>query len=75
VSNIPPPKKSIQELNLEDSDEITLYLELIRIIERDIDGIQAQDTKNGWTSWAIAAAIGAALLALFGETRKLTSFQ
>jgi len=74
VSNPPPPTKSIQELNLEDSDEITLYLELIRIIERDIDDIQAGDTRNGWTSWAMAAGVGAGVLALFSETRKLALF-
>lgn len=74
MSNPPASRKSIQDLNLEDSDEITLYLELIRIIERDIDDIQARDTRNGWTSWAIAAGVGAALLALFAETRKLGLF-
>ena len=74
MNNLPPPKKPIRELHLENSDEITLYLELIRIIERDTDDIQARDARNGWSSWAIAAGIGAALLAFFGETRKLNSF-
>lgn len=69
-----PPRRSIQELGLEDSDELSLYLELIRIVEKDIDEIKAGDTRSGWTSWAIMGGIAAALLLLFGETRKLQSF-
>src|SRR6266446_7477625 len=69
-----PPRRSIQELGLDDSEELELYLELIRIIEKDIDEIKAGDTRNGWTSWAIIGAIAAVLLLLFGETRKLQSF-
>jgi hypothetical protein len=53
---------------------LSVYLELIRIIERDIDEIVAGDTRNGWTSWGIAAGIAAALMLLFSETRKLASF-
>src|ERR1700693_4935262 len=69
-----PPRRSIQELGLEDSDELSLYLDLIRIIEKDIDEIKAGDTRSGWTSWAMLGGIAAALLLLFGETRKLQSF-
>jgi hypothetical protein len=69
-----PPRQTIKDLGLEESQEVSLYLELIRIIERDIDEIKAGNTRNGWTSWAIVGGIAAALSILFGETRKLTSF-
>lgn len=69
-----PPRPSIQDLDLDEREEVQLYLELIRIIERDIDDIKAGDTKSGWTSWAIIGGIAAALLLLFGETRKLQIF-
>jgi hypothetical protein len=69
-----PPRRSIQELGLEDSEELSLYLELIRIIEKDIDEIKAGDTRSGWTSWAMLGGIVAGLLLLFGETRKLQNF-
>lgn len=39
------PRRSIQELGLGDSDELKVYLELIRIIERDIDEINAGATR------------------------------
>jgi hypothetical protein len=61
-------------LGLEDSEELSLYLELIRIIEKETDEIKAGDTRSGWTSWAMLGGIAAALLLLFGETRKLQSF-
>jgi SHS2 domain-containing protein len=69
-----PSRPSIQDLELNDSEEVQLYVELIRIIERDIDEIKAGDTKSGWTSWAIIGGIAGALLLLFGETRKLQTF-
>jgi len=69
-----PPRPSIQELNLENADEISLYLELIRLIEKDIDDLKANDTRSGWTSWAIVGGIAAALSVFFGETRKLQTF-
>ena len=68
------PHSSIKQLNLNEPEEIQLYLELIRIIEKDIDEIKSGDTKNGWTSWAIIGGIAGALLLLFGETRKLQAF-
>jgi hypothetical protein len=68
------PSQTIAELDLANSEEITLYLELIRIIEKDIDEIKEGNTRNGWTSWAILGGIAAVLLLFFGETRKLTSF-
>ncbi|HKG58724.1 MAG TPA: hypothetical protein VKB05_03015 [Pyrinomonadaceae bacterium] len=64
-----PPRQSIKNLALEEPQEVSLYLELIRIIERDIDEIKAGDTRNGWTSWAIIGGIAGALFLLFGETR------
>ncbi len=69
-----PPPRSIEELGLRESGEISLYLELIRVIEKDIDEIRAGDTRNGWTTWAIIAGIAGAGLLFLGETRKLTSF-
>lgn len=67
------PRSSIQELGLDDSEELKLYLELIRIIEKDIDELKASATRNGWTSWAMIGGIVGAVLLLFGETRKLQS--
>ena len=54
----------LQELGLEDSEELSIYLELIRIIEKDIDEIKAVDTRSGWTSWAMLGgiALGMSLL-------------
>src|ERR1041384_1859618 len=69
-----PPRPSIQELNLQNTEEISLYLELIRLIEKDIDDLKANDTRSGWTSWAIVGGIAAALSLFFGETRKLQIF-
>jgi hypothetical protein len=69
-----PPRQSIKDLALEEPQEVSLYLELIRIIERDIDEIKAGDATSGWTSWAIIGGIAGALFLLFGETSKLTAF-
>src|SRR5437899_3183080 len=68
------PRRSIQELGLDDSEELKLYLELIRIIEKDIDEITAGATRNGWTSWAMLCGVVGAILLLLGETRKLQTF-
>src|SRR5882672_6356054 len=70
----PPGRLSIQQLGLENGEELSLYLELIRIIEKDIEELKAGDARNGWTSWAIIGGIVATALLLFGETRKLQSF-
>lgn len=69
-----PPRRSIQDLGLNDSEELNLYLELIRIIEKDIDEIGASAARNGWTSWAMIGGIVGAFLLLLGETRKLQTF-
>ena len=69
-----PPRRPIQELGLDDSDELKLYLELIRIIEKDIDEIAVGAARNGWTSWAMIGGIVGAFLLLLGETRKLQTF-
>ncbi len=69
-----PPRRSIQELGLDDSEELKLYLELIRIIEKDIDEIAVSAARNGWTSWAMIGGIVGAFLLLLGETRKLQTF-
>lgn len=58
MNNLPNPS-SIQQLDLESSEEVQIYLELIRIIEKDIDEIKAGNTRNGWTSWAYWAALQA----------------
>jgi hypothetical protein len=68
------PRQTIKQLGLEDKELVRLYLELIRIIEKDIDELKAGDTKSGWTSWAIIGGILGALLLLLGETRRLLSF-
>jgi hypothetical protein len=70
----PLQRRSIKDLELSDTDEITLNLELIRIIEKDIDDIKAEQTRTGWTNWAVIGAMAAAILLFFGETRKLSSF-
>jgi hypothetical protein len=70
----PVPRPTIESLGLEDKEQVQLYIELIRIIEKDIDEIKAGDTRSGWTSWAIIGAIAAALSLFFGETRKLQMF-
>jgi len=72
--NTGSPRHSIQELGLNDSEELKLYLELTRIIEKDIDEIKAAAKKNGWTSWAMIGSIVGACLLFLGETRKLAAF-
>lgn len=72
MDSIPP--RSVEELGLDDSDELAIYLELIRIIEKDIDEERAGDARNGWTTWAIIGGLAGALLLFFGETRKLSTF-
>ena len=67
-------RQSIRELQLEDREEVSLYLELIRIIERDIDEVTARDTRTGWTTWAIMGGIVGAILLFLNEVRKLESF-
>jgi hypothetical protein len=69
--SVSPHRRSVQELGLENGDELKLYLELIRIIEKDIDDTKADNTRSGWTSWAIVGGIAAALSMLLSETRKL----
>jgi hypothetical protein len=69
-----PARPTIKDLNLEEATETSLYLELIRIIEKDIDAIKESNAKTGWTSWALVGAIAGAVLLLFGETRKLDTF-
>jgi hypothetical protein len=71
---IPPQRQTVEALGLEDKDLVQLYLELIRIIEKDIDELKAGAARSGWTSWAIIGGVVGALLLLFGETRKLQSF-
>ena len=71
---MPLSRQSIQELQLENREEVSLYLELIRIIERDIDEINAVDTRTGWTTWAIVGGIVGAILLFLTETRRLESF-
>jgi hypothetical protein len=61
----------ISDLELDTGDEITIHKELIRIVERDIDRIEAHDTKNGWTSWAVIVGLVYSLILMFGELRKL----
>jgi hypothetical protein len=70
----PPTPPSISALNLSASEEITLYKELIRILERDIDEIKVGHVKSGWTSWAIFGALVGAFSLLFGRLRGLNSF-
>jgi len=67
-------RSSIQELGLNDSEELRLYLELIRIVEKDIDEIKAATTRSGWTSWAMVGSVVGASLLFLGETRKLQVF-
>jgi hypothetical protein len=74
LMNSLPPRQTIEELGLEDKERIPLYLELIRIIEKDIDEIKAGDTRSGWTSWAMAGGIVGAFLLFFSATRQLQLF-
>ncbi len=68
------PRKNIEQLALKNRELVTLYIELIRLIERDIDQLKEGDTRSGWTSWAMIGGIVGALLLLFNETRVLNSF-
>jgi hypothetical protein len=61
----------IDEDELEPSDQIALYTELIRIIEKDIDDAQSRNSREGWNTWGILGAIVAAVFLLLGQTKDL----
>ncbi len=61
----------IDEDELEVSDQITLYTELIRILEKDIDDAQSKSSREGWNTWGILGAIAAATFVLLGQTKDL----
>ena len=62
----------IDENELKESDQIVLYKELIRILERDIDDAQSRNSREGWNTWGILGAIVGAALLLLGQTKDLT---
>lgn len=64
----------IDETLLDTTQQITLFNELIRIIEKDIDDERAKNSREGWTLWGILGAIAATGLLFFSETRNLTQF-
>ena len=64
----------IDESQLDPSQQISLYTELIRIIEKDIDDGKEQNAREGWTLWGILGAIAAAGLLFFSETKNVTQF-
>jgi|GEM_PF-6787342 len=45
MSNL-PTRQTIEQFDLKDPELVQLYLELIRIIEKDIDDLRAGDTRN-----------------------------
>lgn len=61
----------IDEDELETSQQIALYTELIRILEKDIDDAQSRSSKEGWTTWTILGAIAGAIFVLLGQTKDL----
>jgi hypothetical protein len=61
----------IDEDELEVSDEISLTLELIRLLEKDIDDEQSRNSKDGWTTFGVLGAIVGAVFLLLGQTKDL----
>lgn len=61
----------IEEDELESSDQIALYTEIIRILEKDIDDAKSRSSQEGWNTWGILGAIAAAVFVLLGQTKDL----
>lgn len=53
------------------SNQISLYTELIRILEKDIDDAQTRSSREGWNTWGILAAIATAVAFLLSQTKDL----
>lgn len=56
---------------LTSSDQISLYKELLRVLEKDIDEIQSQNSREGWSVWGILGAIATAAGVFFSQTKDL----
>ena len=61
----------IDEDELKESDQITLYKEFIRILEKDIDDAKSRNSREGWNTWGILGAIVASVILLLGQTKDL----
>lgn len=67
-----PPLRSFDQESLTAAEEISLYSELIRVVEKDIDSINSKDTRNGLSIWGIVTAMVASIVYLLGQTRELS---
>ncbi|MBV9242050.1 MAG: hypothetical protein JO314_08575 [Acidobacteria bacterium] len=65
--------KLIDEDSLEEASIVSLYKELIRVIERDIDDLSP--AKSGFTPWTLLAAMGAVCIVIFGIGKDILEAQ
>lgn len=61
----------IDEDQLSIADQIALYKELVRLLEKDIDNSNLENSREGWTTWTLLAAIAAAVGIILSQTRSL----
>lgn len=72
-NDIEPPLRSFDQTQIEDPDQITLYTELIHILEKDIEEIRKKGERDGLSIWGILTGIVAGLGFMFSKTSQLTA--
>src|SRR5262245_27422094 len=65
-------RERLHEYEFDDTQEITLTLELLHRIESDIDEQRAKKTRAGFSEYVGLAGFGAALFLLLSELSKLS---
>src|SRR5947209_19658575 len=62
----------LQDYEFTDDQEITLTLELLNRIEKDIDELRAKKTRDGFSEYVALGGLAATLFVLLGELSKVT---
>lgn len=62
----------LQDYEFTDDQEMTLTLELLNRIEKDIDELRAKKTRDGFSEYVALGGLAATLFVLLGELSKVT---